>query len=144
MNQIPNIEKTMRRGIKLIAGRIEALHPQYFLDETTYKHDVKGTMDVVKGVMADIEETHHHQLQKARQDWLREEIVKLEGMKRYIESEEPFVPWYKPDGMSEEEYAYHIHNHEQKRARWEADCEWNQALDNVINRYNEELDQDKK
>ena len=68
MNQIPNIEKTMRRGIKLIAGRIEALHPQYFLDETTYKHDVKGTMDVVKGVMADIEETHHQQLQKAREE----------------------------------------------------------------------------
>lgn len=73
MNQIPNIEKTMRRGIKLIAGRIEALHPQYFLDETTYKHDVKGTMDVVKGVMADIEETLHHQLQKAREEALTRE-----------------------------------------------------------------------
>ena len=28
-----------------------------------------------------IEETHHQELQKARHDWLREEIVKLKGMK---------------------------------------------------------------
>ena len=50
------VQRVMKNGIKQIAGRIEALHPQYFLDEKTYQHDVKGTMDVVKMVMADIEE----------------------------------------------------------------------------------------
>ena len=37
---------------------------------------------------ADMLETHLQELQKARHDWLREEIVKLEGMKVCPSSEE--------------------------------------------------------
>ena len=142
MNQIPNIEETHNtREVEEVVKEFYKI----FDTDNLWQGEDEWTKNVPIGNIEQwLRTTLHQQLQKARQDWLQEEIVKLEGMKRYIESEEPFVPWYKPDGMSEEEYAYHIHNHEQKRARWEADCEWNQALDNVINRYNEELDQDKK
>lgn len=33
--------------------------------------------------------------------------------------EKPYVPFYKPDGMSDEEYQYEIHIAEQKLAEWE-------------------------
>lgn len=73
--------------------------------------------------------TLHHQLQKARQDWLREEIVKLEGMKQ------PTIiqPEYGNDNPNYSRIAdtmvmkAHIHN---------------QALQTIIDRYHSELDQD--
>lgn len=43
-------------------------------------------------------------------------------------NEEPFVPHYKPYGMSEEEYAHEIHRHEQKRAEWQYQMGSNQAI----------------
>lgn len=45
-----------------------------------------------------------------------------------VELEEPFVPFYKPDGMSEEEYASEIHRMEQERAMWQAGNEHNKAI----------------
>ena len=38
-------------------------------------------IEQARKVFTEYQESLHHQLQKARQDWLREEIVKLEGMK---------------------------------------------------------------
>lgn len=72
------VEEAMKRGIKLIAGRIEALHPQYFLDEATYAHDVKGTMSVVEEVMGDIEEALTLYASQVREERDREmvEIIK--------------------------------------------------------------------
>ena len=61
----------------------------------------------------------HQELQKARHDWLREEIVKLEGMKQPITIEDRV------------ESAF-------------ASIEWdkyNQALQTIIDRYSSELDQ---
>lgn len=57
-----------------------------------------------------------YQLQKARQDWLREEIVRLEGMKHVAQDK---------DGLLFSETNY------------------NQALQTIIDRYHSELDQDK-
>lgn len=57
--------------------------------------------------------TLHHQLQKARHDWLREEIVRLEG-----------AMYDKPRGYRGKAF--------------------NEAFQTIIDRYKEELDQDKK
>ncbi len=40
------------------------------------------THGIVIDYLKELYKSHHQELQKARQDWLREEIVKLEGMKR--------------------------------------------------------------
>jgi len=75
--------------------------------------------DTVTGFLkADLKSTHHQQLQKARHDWLREEIVKLEGMKEDGET---------PLGTQE------LH---------ETELAYNQALQTIIDRYRSELDQD--
>lgn len=60
----------------------------------------------------------HHQLQKARQDWLREEIVKLERMKE----KQQVVSVYK--NFRDDIYGYNL------------------ALQTIIDRYQAELDQD--
>lgn len=54
--------------------------------------------------------------------------LEAEGRRTPVESEEPFVPFYKPDGMSEEEYASEIHRMEQARSMWQTGTEMNQAL----------------
>ncbi len=67
---------------------------------------------------------HHQQLQKARQDWLREEIVKLEGMKK-----EHHHDWCK-----------------QTAPLNLASCgcwkDWNWSLQTIIDRYHSDLDQE--
>ena len=67
----------------------------------------------------------HHQLQKARQDWLREEIVKLEGMK-------------KPTSFTGSE------NAQIESVFFKHEKGYNQALQTIIDRYHSEIDQDKK
>ena len=61
----------------------------------------------------------HQELQKARHDWLREEIVKLEGMKQPITTED----------RVESDFA---------SIEWD---KYNQALQTIIDRYSSELDQ---
>lgn len=34
-----------------IRGRVEALHPQYFVDEHTWRHDEKGTIEIARDQM---------------------------------------------------------------------------------------------
>ena len=67
-----------------------------------------------------LNKTNDHQLQKARQDWLREEIVRLEGMKT--------------SGLL---LAQSLHN-SMKGAIV------NETIQTIIDRYHSELDQDKK
>ena len=62
-----------------------------------------------------IRTTLHQELQKARHDWLREEIVKLEGMKKTMQT------------VTGHEQQYNFGN--------------NQALQTIIDRYQSELDQ---
>ena len=69
----------------------------------------------------EVDEILHQELQQARHDWLREEIVKLEGMKQPITLKDRV------------ESAF-------------ASIEWdryNQALQTIIYRYQSELDQPK-
>lgn len=58
-------------------------------------------------------------------------LERLEKMYQGVSGEEPFVPYYKPDGMSEEEYASEIHRHEQTRAEWQSSNEYNQAIEDA-------------
>ena len=71
-----------REGIEEIVTKMLAIG----WDSKMKKHD--GTSIVVSFTKAELcelllnlQEQHHQELQKARHDWLREEIVKLEGMK---------------------------------------------------------------
>ena len=66
--------------------------------------------------------TLHHQLQKARQEWLREEIERLEGMKKLVK--EPCSDSY-------------------NMRDWGNKC-FNQAIQTIQDRYQAELDQDKQ
>lgn len=75
----------------------------------------------------DIKTFIHQQLQKANQDWLREEIVKLGVMKKEI------VPiQYEPNPINVT-MAYH-----EQTLR----IGYNQAIQTIIDRYQSELDQD--
>ena len=59
--------------------------------ECTWK-DYPLATDVLDWVRLQ-EQTHHHQLQKARQDWLRSEIEKLDGIRKPDVGEEDFDGW---------------------------------------------------
>lgn len=85
----------------------------------------KGIDDVIEWLNPALE----HIEQECDKKWR----LKIEGMKRGVNDEEPFVPFYKPYGMGEEEYASEIHRHEQERAEWQSNCEYNQALDDLLN-----------
>lgn len=61
---------------------------------------------------------HQEELQKARKEWLRDEIVKLEGMK-------------------EEEWVVRIS--ESDKIGFDISVEYNKAIDDVITRYQAEL-----
>lgn len=92
-----------------------------------YLDDTMG-MDTAREILRT---TLHHQLQKARHDWLREEIVRLGGMKKKGQNGEGL-----PFENSPEIYG---------NARMEA---WkngsNKALQTIIDHYQAELNQDNK
>lgn len=81
--------------------------------------EVVITMGTEKGekLVAEIKNKVHQELQKVRHDWLREEIVKLEGMKF-------------PNDTVDEDMYY------KKEGR-------NNAIEQIIHRYQSELDQPK-
>ena len=68
----------------------------------------------------------HQELQKARHDWLREEIVKLEGVK-----------------MANEHSSECLHNEAPEYCDCDNYIKWNKALQTIIDRYQSELDQPK-
>ena len=83
--------------------------------------------DVVTGWVIQSDEARrilHQELQKAQQDWLRGEIVKLDGMKGGIDDID-IPPLYKT--LAEKVTFKNGHN---------------QALQTIIDRYKDELDQD--
>ena len=87
-----------------------------------YRQRKQLTDEIIK----ELEQTHHQELQKARHDWLQEEIVKLEGMKRkgLEQVEHDYITCYECGGYDE------------------CDCEgFNEALQTIIDRYLSELDQ---
>ena len=45
--------------------------------------------------------------------------------------EEPYVPFYKPYGMTDEEYDYEVRIAEQRHAEWEAEMEANKISVNL-------------
>ena len=71
----------------------------------------------------------HHQLQKARHDWLREEIVRLEGMKNIVGSQTEI--------SSNESLVKMVKN----VIELKGEMAYNQALQTIIDRYHSELDQ---
>lgn len=81
----------------------------------TYKSAEHKKLDVLNYLKRTLE-TFHQELQKARHDWLREEIVKLEGMK-VIENKNAPIGFYT------------------------AQCAINITLQTIIDRYQSELDQ---
>lgn len=105
MNQIPNIEEMSERFKKefLAEG-----------SECTWK-DYPLATDVLDWVRLQ-EQTHHQQLQKARQTWLQEEIVRLDGMKTGAE-------------LRSGDYSEH------------RGIGFDKALQTIIDRYHSELDQ---
>lgn len=94
-------EKTLEGKIRIALGELGATWED---PELT----IKNVLDIF-----------HHQLQKARQDWLREEIVKLERV----------------------QYAYT--NLDSKRLRYEKQT-YNKTIQTIIDMHQRELDQDKK
>ena len=116
MNQIPNIEE---------------VETNTALNASIHKNDMDGFTLVAtfatKELAAKAKEmvlNPHQELQKARTDWLREEIVRLEGMKRPHPSEDefralPIIEMYK-QGQA---------------------VSFNTALQTIIDRYQSELDQ---
>lgn len=78
-------------------------------------------------VFTEYQESLHHQLQKARYDWLREEIVKLEGMK-----------------VENEHNSECLHNKVPEYCDCDNYIKWNQALQTIIDYYQAELNQDNK
>lgn len=135
MNQIPNIEEEfankLSSSIRYSAGKgqYEAFPDcqDAYLDgvETAIAMmyiDLTGTPKT-KGMLTKF---LHHQLQKARQDWLREEIVKLEGEKLPKTNEHGSRSFFVGAG-----------------AQMRMDTH-NQALQTIIDRYHFELDQDKE
>ena len=119
MNQIPNIEEEFMKFIEPALdngfddgyrGADPDKAQKAYRDRYAWALDIR---DFFKKQL-------HQQLQKVRQDWLRQEIVKLEGMKQ----EEPDKIDYDGTGLSQ--YGF------------------NSALQTIIDRYHSELDQDNK
>lgn len=116
MKQIPNIEETHN------TREVEELKKE-FIAEYKAGHKEGGMRSYLftgqnGSLIADwwIEKLHH-QLQKARQDWLQEEIVRLEGMKTGAE-------------LRSGDYSEH------------RGIGFDKALQTIIDRYHSELDQD--
>jgi hypothetical protein len=63
-----------REGEKIVTIIMQAIAPYH----KPYEYLGEKSIETAKN---EIMQTHHQELQKARHDWLREEIVKLEGMK---------------------------------------------------------------
>ena len=114
MNQIPNIEETHNTRDKLDEIVLD------FNQKFYYEHQQRGLTRLRDDVVGWLRTTLHHQLQKARQDWLREEIVKLEGMKSLVAYSS-----YSTTGQAREAEKV------------------DQALQTIIDRYLAELDQDR-
>jgi hypothetical protein len=124
MNQIPNIEEeytshealkeweeekdqnNLTQNIVALLG-IHGMHCKFY--------EYQNASHITKA----FEDLFHHQLQKARQDWLQEEIVKLEGI------------------LSNKQYADISPFDHAEVVRVE-------ALQTILDRYNSELDQDNK
>lgn len=88
----------------------------YLYQGTVYENGGSNFSAVHESVKHWLRTTLHQQLQKARQDWLRSKIEKLEGMINTSEA----------DG----------HAHDPARAYEEG---WNDALTSIITRHKEEL-----
>ena len=117
MNQIPNIEEkfTKEYFVNALGEAVREMHKwnNPFLCEEKAREWMASAYDTIA------EQTIHHQVQKARQDWLREEIEELEGMKiaNYPSSLKD------PSGFCQ-------------------NVGYNKALQTIIDRYHSELDQD--
>ena len=139
MNQIPNIEETYNtreveevvedfvKGMWYVTG--ESQYPegaekksyhQGFSDAVAMAYiELTGTpksKGLIDKLLLSQQQKHREELQKARQDWLQEEIVRLE-----VEQEK-----YSMSGSAEYDLV-----------TW-------QALQTIIDRYHSELDQDKQ
>ncbi len=77
----------------------------------------------------DLKEFIHQELQKARHDWLQEEIVKLEGEKQNA------------DFRLERDKQYTTYELSEYIQNCCADTGFNQALQTIMKRYQSELDQ---
>ena len=84
-----------------------------------YEYKATDDNSRIANVLEAVEKILHHQLQKARHDWRREEIVKLKKMEK-----SSYFPSHESTDHSLIAY--------------------NQALQTIIDRYQSELDQDKK
>lgn len=97
------------RGIEEIMRECDVLFDGIELAKSWFRKQITG-----------IHQSHHQELQKARHDWLREEIVKLEGMKVCTDA-----------GRADPGY-YHCENTRDG------------TLQTIIDRYQSELDQPNK
>lgn len=125
MNQIPNREEEWVEAPEAVRSKCRAICGENDID--TENEDVFLYRRIEIDTATDMAyqaglSTHHHQLQKAkeelqkaRQDWLQEEIVKLKGMIHEINTEDEYAKY---DGQ-------------------------NKAIQTIIDRYQAEVDQDK-
>lgn len=127
MKQIPNIEEVVEQFMMtwFRPAYFEALTPTNRQEQVIYD-EAKLKWETCKQQLT---ETLHQQLQKAREDWLRSEIEKLEGQMK----DNVFVPDHNPSP-----YGGLIC----RECRMQEDCDchvYNEALTSIITRYKEEL-----
>lgn len=128
MNQIPNIEETEALSEKihhLYCAQYEKDHGEPYWTNGDYSKLDERTKEYDRNIARFI----HQQLQKAREDWLRSEIEKLEGQMK----DNVFVPDHNPSP-----YGGLIC----RECRMQEDCDchvYNEALTSIITRYKEEL-----
>lgn len=100
-------------------------HLQHLLTIAEGKEEIEQWNTHAANLINAVTKVLHHQLQKARHDWLREEIVKLEGMK-----------------MANEHNSECLHNEAPEYCDCDNYIKWNKSLQTIIDRYQAELDQD--
>ena len=114
-------------------SRIEEIVEDFITRFSVNIADIKTTKELAKywirKTLLELNETHHQQLQKARHDWLREEIVRLEGMKNIVGSQTEI--------SSNESLVKMVKN----VIELKGEMAYNQALQTIIDRYHSELDQ---
>lgn len=99
MNQIPNIGETNTREVEEWEKKFDMQFAKGFYngDWVLFYCPTSDQKDEHPATEEDVKAFIHQQLQKARHDWLREEIVKLEGIKPdlsiYTLFGKPMIEW---------------------------------------------------
>lgn len=133
----------MKTPNEIIKEECEKMYPEFLQRDCN---------DLVVILAGRLQTALHQQLQKARQDWLREEIVRLEGMDEYIAVKDNDSHRYQILRSKKDEWDAFCEIPEYDERSWDVP-EWAERIDGmpvksfkqtIIDRYQSELDQDKE